>query len=99
MILFLGLAKPLPFAVYADFANFGKPEKPNNYRLFVVPVERIELPTFGLQNVSSGVAENQSCDCAAAITVILSMLKPKVDFLNSVLMRSGRTSRPGLPPA
>jgi hypothetical protein len=50
MILFLRLAKPLPFAVYADFADTAKPRNPNNNRLFMVPVERIELPTFGLQN-------------------------------------------------
>jgi hypothetical protein len=27
-------------------------KKPNKYRLFVVPVERIELPTFGLQSAN-----------------------------------------------
>jgi hypothetical protein len=55
MILFLRLAKPLPFAVYADFADTRNRENLNNNGPFMVPVERIELPTFGLQNRWAGV--------------------------------------------
>jgi hypothetical protein len=50
LILILGLAKPLLFAVYADFADRKNAEKGLFYKVFLVPVERIELPTFGLQN-------------------------------------------------
>jgi hypothetical protein len=33
--------------------------KPNNHRLLLVPVERIELPTFGLQNRCSTAELNR----------------------------------------
>jgi hypothetical protein len=47
MILFLRLVKPPLFAVYADFADTPKLRNSNVDRLFMVPVERIELATFG----------------------------------------------------
>lgn len=90
MILILGLAKPLPFAVRADFAEVENSKNINKNTVVMVPVERIELPTFGLQNMSRGVHANSSCGCATTITVISRSLKPKVGFLNLILIGSGQ---------
>ena len=59
LILFLGLAKPLLFAVYADFADDQNLKKSLFYKVSLVPVERIELPTFGLQNRCSTAELNR----------------------------------------
>jgi hypothetical protein len=54
----LGLVKPLLFADLAEFADLGNRQKGEQFQ-HVVPVERIELPTFGLQNRCSTAELNR----------------------------------------
>jgi len=50
LCLFSCLPRSLFVAVVAAVAGLSERGKRYNTRIFVVPVERIELPTFGLQN-------------------------------------------------
>jgi hypothetical protein len=62
MILFVILIKPVFPADLADLAEARKCRKPLFLRLLLVPVERIELPTFGLQNRCSTAELNRLTD-------------------------------------
>jgi hypothetical protein len=59
LILILGLTKPVLAADPADLAAVSKCKKACHHRLLMVPVERIELPTFGLQNRCSTAELNR----------------------------------------
>jgi hypothetical protein len=59
MCLFSCLSRPLFVAVLADFAAGGKCRKAYITGALLVPVERIELPTFGLQNRCSTAELNR----------------------------------------
>jgi hypothetical protein len=59
MCLFLCLSRPLLIADSAELAAGLKVQKPNKYPVFVVPVKRIELLTFGLQNRCSTAELNR----------------------------------------
>jgi hypothetical protein len=59
MVLFLGLEKPYWFAVCAGIVRPICGENTSIFNEMVVPVERIELPTFGLQNRCSTAELNR----------------------------------------